>query len=182
MIFCGYINKMIIGLFGRANSGKTTLAEYITTHYNFEELSFASALKDYVSITYDLPRDLVEGRTSESRKWREEFKVNDLTIRDLLVSVAETKKKIDPNYWINIVKEQIDPNKNYVISDCRFSNEIDFIKSFPHSATINIRNKFNTYLCDDEYIDHLDTDYIFINEKDKQHKIKELIDEILSKN
>ena len=62
---------MIIGLSGNIGSGKDTIANYLVDKYNFRKVSFASKLKDIVSILYDWDRIMLEGNTPESREWRE---------------------------------------------------------------------------------------------------------------
>ena len=43
---------MIIGLVGKKYSGKTTIANYLVTHYDFIEYSIASPLKEIAKILY----------------------------------------------------------------------------------------------------------------------------------
>ena len=62
---------MIIGICGLIGSGKDTIADYLVTNYNFKKLSFADKLKDSVATMFDWDRDLLDGKTDESRAWRE---------------------------------------------------------------------------------------------------------------
>jgi len=39
------------------------------------------------------------------------------------------REKYGDDYWIRDLENRIDPNRNYVISDLRFKNEFDYIKS-----------------------------------------------------
>ena len=64
---------MIIGICGFKSSGKDTIADYLIQNYGFKRLSFASALKDIISIMFDWPRDKLEGLTKEDREWREQI-------------------------------------------------------------------------------------------------------------
>jgi uridine kinase len=43
-----YKTKMIVGLVGLKQSGKTTIADYLVSKYNFVQLSFADNLKKLV--------------------------------------------------------------------------------------------------------------------------------------
>ena len=62
---------MIIGIAGFQGSGKDTIADYLQNIYGFKRDSFASTLKDAVAAVFGWNRELLEGRTTESRQWRE---------------------------------------------------------------------------------------------------------------
>jgi len=131
--------RKIIGLNGLIGSGKDTVANHLVTAHNFVRLSFAAKLKDAVAEMFDLPRDLLEGLTDESRKWREE---------PLYFWSTELDKEITPrlilqlfgtecmrngfadNVWVLMVKKQIidNPDTNFVITDTRMFNEAMMVK------------------------------------------------------
>ncbi len=137
----------IIGFYGPPGSGKNTACDILIKNfpeYNFIHISFAEKLKDCISLLFNIDRQLLEGiGTQEFRNLREipnekiinlnlinpETNIKAVSIRDLLRSVANAFKTMSPDIWINLLKQNIDLNKNYVISDVRFKNEIDFIQS-----------------------------------------------------
>lgn len=126
----------IVGLVGRANTGKSTVAKYLSK-YGYYEICFASALKDYVAKKYNLNREMLNGDTDESRIWREEYILDcGITPRKLLQKVGNGKRAKDPDYWVK--KININDIDKFVISDCRFANELEFIKSIPNSITIKL--------------------------------------------
>jgi hypothetical protein len=55
---------------GAVGSGKDTIADFLTNH-GFERLSFAKKVKDVAHVVFGWDRDMLEGRTTESRAWRE---------------------------------------------------------------------------------------------------------------
>ena len=63
---------MIIGVVGSIGSGKDTVADYLANFHSFRRESFAASLKDAVSVIFGWDRTLLEGRTKESREWREQ--------------------------------------------------------------------------------------------------------------
>ena len=63
---------MIIGICGLIGSGKDTIADYLVEKHNFTKMSFADKLKDAVSQMFEWDRELLDGKTAASRKWREE--------------------------------------------------------------------------------------------------------------
>ena len=61
----------IIVLCGLISSGKDTCANMLVRHGNFVKFSFASVLKDVLSVLFGWDRKMLEGDTSESRTERE---------------------------------------------------------------------------------------------------------------
>jgi dephospho-CoA kinase len=127
------MSNRIIGLTGKAGSGKDTVAEYLIQQ-GYIKLSFGSALKDIVSIITGWPRDFIEG-TSNDRNMRETLKHPDYkkTCREIMQFVGTDlfRNQFDDNVWINIIKNKIkmDDTSKYVITDVRFDNEAIMIES-----------------------------------------------------
>jgi len=128
------MNKNIIGITGKAGSGKDTLANYLIDQ-GYIKLSFGSAVKDIVSIITGWPRDFVEG-TNKDRHLRETLKHPDYnkTCRELMQYIGTDlfRNQLDDNIWVNIIKNKIktdNENNKFVISDVRFDNEAQMIKS-----------------------------------------------------
>jgi hypothetical protein len=133
---------MIIGICGFQGAGKDTLAEILVKDHDFIKFSFASATKDVVSILFGWDREMVEGLTVESRLEREkvdEWWSNKLNINNFsprmalqLIGTDLFRNKFYDEIWVAIVEKKImnNLNKNIVISDCRFPNEINLIKKY----------------------------------------------------
>lgn len=128
---------MIIGICGFKSSGKDTIADYLIQNYGFKRLSFASALKDIISIMFDWPRDKLEGLTKEDREWREQIdpwwsktlNIQLLSPRYVMQYFGTDllRNNFHPDIWVKIVENQLNKYENIVISDCRFENEINMI-------------------------------------------------------
>lgn len=131
---------MLIGICGFQSSGKDTIAEYLIKEHGFIRFSFASALKDIVSIMFNWPRDKLEGLTKEDREWRERvdpwwantLQMPHLTPRFVMQYFATDlfRDKFHPDIWVKIVENKLiniinKSDTNIVISDCRFENEIN---------------------------------------------------------
>ena len=127
---------MIVGFLGFIGSGKGTAGD-ILKEIGFEKQSFAGTVKDTASVMFGWTRHLLEGDTEESRKFREEYDPfwskkfgYEFTPRMALQRIGtEVGRDIfNENIWINILEKKIDKNKNYVITDVRFANEIKWIQ------------------------------------------------------
>ncbi len=129
---------MIIGVLGLIGSGKNTVGEILKNDYGFYQISFANVLKDSVSILFDWPRHLLEGDTEESRRFREtndEFwseKFNrPISPRSILQQFGTEviRNNLHQNFWVYSLEKRINKNSNYVLTDVRFKNEIQWLKS-----------------------------------------------------
>ncbi len=137
---------MIIGLYGAQGSGKDTIANIMVTKHRFIKISFASALKDVVSILFSWPREMLEGDIPESRLWREtedphwsqKTGIANFSPRKALQYVGTDliRNQVYANIWTNIVENRIsmilkaNNDAKIVITDCRFLNEIEMLKKF----------------------------------------------------
>lgn len=130
---------MIIGISGLIGSGKDTVAEYLVQHHGFIRDSWAASLKDAVAKVFDWDRELLEGLTQEARIWREQvdswwakrLDIPHLTPRWILQYWGTDVCRIGfhDEIWVASVENRITKlNKNVVISDCRFVNELYSIK------------------------------------------------------
>ena len=129
---------MIIGVLGFIGSGKGTVGEILATEHNFVPLSFADSLKDSVSAIFGWERALLEGDTIESREFREtldpfwskKFK-RDITPRYILqiFGTEVCRNNLIDTIWVDSLERRILQHENVVITDVRFNNEIEFLKS-----------------------------------------------------
>jgi hypothetical protein len=131
---------MIIGICGLIGSGKDTIADYLQNIHQFRRESFAHALKDAVAQVFGWDRELLEGRTKESRHWREQvdpwwaerLKMPHLTPRHVLQvwGTEVARKSFHDDIWIASLENKLRKTKDdVVISDCRFPNEIKSIRN-----------------------------------------------------
>mgnify|MGYP001454837702 FL=1 len=131
---------MIIGICGLIGSGKGTVADILVEQHNYEKLSFADKLKDGVSSVFGWNREMLEGDTDESRKWREEAdkfwteETGETITPRLILQLFGTdcmRNGFFDGIWVSLVKQELLKNKqkNYVIPDVRFENEAKMIRS-----------------------------------------------------
>lgn len=119
---------MIIGLAGYARVGKNTLASMIVNEpdagMKMLQGAFADKLKDEV------------GNMLSAVKVPRSVLVNDKeNFRDLMVFWGKTRRRQNPNYWVDIVINQYRKIKSsmkgkdflYIITDVRYLNEVEAI-------------------------------------------------------
>lgn len=131
---------MILGVTGLIGSGKDTIADYLVTEYGFKRLSFAASLKDAVAAVFNWDREMLEGTTKQSRKWREQvdpwwaerLQMPHLTPRWVLQywGTDVFRNHFHTDIWVASVENKLRQSKDdIVITDCRFANEVNAIKN-----------------------------------------------------
>jgi hypothetical protein len=130
----------IIGICGFIGSGKDTAADYLVNFHEFRRESFAGTLKDAVAAVFNWDRTMLEGKTKESREWREKkdlwwanrLGMPHLTPRWVLQywGTEVCRRSFHDDMWIASLENKLRTSKdNVVISDCRFVNEINAIRA-----------------------------------------------------
>ena len=128
---------MIVGLLGFIGSGKGTAGD-ILKDLGFTPLSFAKGVKDVAAEMFGWPRHLLEGDTEASRKWREqpdefwskEFGKKFTPRLALQLMGTEVGRDVfHQDFWVIKMKKYImeNPEQNFVITDVRFRNEMQFV-------------------------------------------------------
>ncbi len=121
---------MIIGLCGYARTGKDTVANVLVQEYGFERIAFADPIRE---LLFEL-NPLVNGvRLQEMVKdygW--EITKSQMEVRRLLQDLGVGARKVfGENFWVEQALKKVRLDKNYVIPDVRFRNEVNAIKQIP---------------------------------------------------
>lgn len=129
---------MIVTISGFIGGGKDTVSSYLQQEYKFKQVSFAGALKDAVSAVFGWDRDMLEGRTNESRAWREQpdewwSRRLDRTITPRWIlqywGTEVCRQGFHDDIWIASLENRLRNTKeNVVISDARFPNELASVR------------------------------------------------------
>lgn len=136
----------LIGLCGYAGAGKDTVADMLVKK-GYTKLSFADSLKDAVSDIFGWDRDLLEGKTEKSRKFREKKDTywskkfgRKITPRLILQEFGTNlcRDHLLETIWIDSLERKI--KGDTVISDVRFINEFNFIKERDGKIIRIVRN------------------------------------------
>ena len=125
---------MKIGLIGLIGSGKNTVGDILEKSLGYEKHSFAEPLKDTLSAIYGWDRALLEGDTEESRAfretkdlyWSERLGRDIIPRKELQVFGTEVvRQHYHENIWVESLLARIKNEKNVVITDVRFVNEME---------------------------------------------------------
>ena len=135
---------MLIGVVGLISSGKGTVSDRLEHKHKFRKDSFAKSLKDAVGSMFNWDREMLEGKTDESREWREKpdafwsKKFNkDVTPRWVLqhFGTEVMRQNMHDAIWIDSCMARYD-GKPTVIADTRFENEIKTIREMGGSILL----------------------------------------------
>lgn len=112
----------LVGISGKAGSGKSTVADYLESKYGYKQISFAAILKNMLRVAglpepadRDKKEAIIEGF---SFSWREAAQKLG----------TEWGRALDDDIWVKLSLASLDDSTNYVISDVRFDNEAGAIR------------------------------------------------------
>lgn len=138
---------MLIGFSGKKGSGKSYFADYLVNNKLFIKLSFASPLKEITKILFNLSdedvkdpikKELINPKFNASPRELMQWLGTDIMREEF-----NKKFNYSGSIWIDSVKDKVktllDNNKDVVIDDVRFQNEVDMIHSLG-GIIINLRN------------------------------------------
>lgn len=116
---------MIIGLAGGKGCGKSTVAKIIANRYGYEQISFATPIKDMLRVLGLGDAELYDPTIKEIPL--DEYGKSPRELLQLL-GTEFGRHMIDGSIWITALKKQLNPQRNYVIDDVRFDNEAIFVR------------------------------------------------------
>lgn len=131
---------MSVGICGFIGSGKDVIGDILCEEKGYIRMSFATVVKEITSTMFGWPLHMLLGTTQESREWREKIDVEWSKILGYPITPRMALQKVGTDACRNVIGENIFvgkvlktiqdkyPDKNIVITDCRFENEINIIK------------------------------------------------------
>ena len=168
---------MLIGFSGKKGSGKSYFADYLVNNKLFIKLSFASPLKEITKILFNLSdedvkdpikKELINPKFNASPRELMQWLGTDIMREEF-----NKKFNYSGSIWIDNVKDKVktllDNNKDVVIDDVRFQNEVDMIHSLG-GIVINLHNDLDNTLTNSTSThssenQKLTFNYEFVNDK-----------------
>jgi hypothetical protein len=121
---------MIIGLSGYAQSGKDEVAKILVEDYGYKRIAFADKIRELLLETNPLIKDGFRVESVVSAYGWDKAKVLFPEIRTLLQTLGVgARQTFGDSFWIGQAFYSMDITSDYVITDVRFTNEADTIKS-----------------------------------------------------
>jgi len=131
---------MLIGICGKAGAGKDTIGDYFVKRYGFKKIALADPIKRLVKDVFALDDYTVydrDAREQPLQQW------DGWSVRKLLQYIGTElfRENIDDAIWVKSLwfKIQNDKTNNYVVTDCRFPNELDYFKKNGGDNFISIK-------------------------------------------
>jgi len=130
---------MLVGVLGKKRHGKDTISDHLVKNWNFHPITLAEPLKEACRSLFGFNEEQLYGNLKEDIDpyWN----VSPRTVFQFIGTDVFRKQidKIIPNvgdkFWVVLIKKKIldiqkdNPNANIVVTDVRFKNEVDMIKS-----------------------------------------------------
>jgi hypothetical protein len=132
---------MLVGICGKAGAGKDTIGDHLISEYGFEKIAFADPIKRLVKDVFVLDDHTVYDRIAREEpleQW------GDRSVRELLqfIGTGLFREQVDPDIWVKSLWFRIqDSDKNYVITDLRFPNEIESLSEYGTDNFTSIKVK-----------------------------------------
>ena len=132
---------MLIGICGKAGSGKDTVADFFKSEYGYESAAFADHLKAVTSLAFGLDEKYFHDQELKTKV----VPMFGITPREMIQKVGTEcfRKIFDDDFWVKHVdmlyRDSLDSGFNFVVTDCRFENEVMWIRN-NGGIVINVSN------------------------------------------
>lgn len=118
----------LIGLSGKAKSGKDTIADAFVFNTPMRKMKLADPLKKMCREIFGFTMEETDGALKDVPLYP-----GGPTRRQVLIEFGQLCRSVDPDFWIKRLKDEILRTRQaqlgtYVIADVRFKNEADWIK------------------------------------------------------
>jgi hypothetical protein len=122
------LDTPLIGITGRARTGKDTSANYLVQAFGFKQVSFAAPLKAAAAIMLGITEDMVNGTGYDREEVNPDW---GFSVREFLQKLGTEgcREAFREDFWINRARIEVESaTVPVVISDVRFENEAEFIR------------------------------------------------------
>src|SRR5271165_4803636 len=138
-------NQIRIALSGKARVGKDTVAKLIIQHlkldrYEYKIRAFADPMKEIIKIMFPNANDEclygaseLRGEIISDQFLNRDFHRKSLTYRNALTDIGRYAREYNENIWVSNLDYNLNNPFNkrktaYIVSDCRFVNEFNYLR------------------------------------------------------
>lgn len=153
---------MLIGLSGKKQSGKSTIANHLMDKHGFFEVSWAYPIKEIIGRRlFGFSEEELYGSLKDSINptWK-------ATPRQAYQYAGSVFREFYPDFWVILglrrINNLLEKNRNVVVSDCRYLNEALAIKSLGGYILRIERENINNR---DNHISEVDLDMFNFDER-----------------
>lgn len=125
----------LIGMVGRSGSGKDYIGAQLAGYFDLRRASLASHLKAELVGLEGWPFDEVYGLKERSTEVRKAMQVR---------GTEEGRDLYGEDCWTRVLEARMmgeEAVTGYVVTDVRFQNEAEWVKSFPNSCLVGIEGR-----------------------------------------
>lgn len=116
---------MLIGIAGKAGSGKDTVGNYLQSHYGFAPVAFARPIREMLS-AIGIPEPAREDKEKIMPDWGFSYR------RAAQMLGTEWGRALSPTFWSDMMERSLETDARLglstVITDVRFENEAEMIR------------------------------------------------------
>lgn len=175
---------MIVGITGKIGSGKSTLSN-IFQNYGFEEYAFAKPLKDIARI-FGFDEESLYGSQEDKEKIHPYWGISSRRFLEKIGTelFREGLKEVLPDMrgsnsiWVELFKKNVGYDRNIVLSDVRYKDEEDAIRSMGGIIIKTIRNCDYTSTHKSNNVE-IKYDYIIDNNKMTIEDVEKFVEKLL---
>jgi hypothetical protein len=128
----------LVAMSGYARAGKDTAAKILVDDFGYTRVAFADGLREAL---YTLNPDIDQNDPTklawivDDVGW-DVAKVDYPEVRRLqqVMGTEVGRNLVGPNIWVDYLFDRLEDGGKYVISDCRFPNEVDAVESWEGSV------------------------------------------------
>ena len=173
-------NKTLIGFTGQARCGKDTAAKHLNNNYGIPLYAFAQPIKQACRAVFGWGEEQVNGALKEDID-----PLFNISPREAMQTLGTQwgRELINEDIWLKRAEHEMMINKALVITDVRFNNEAELIKS-RGGIVINITRKNKAQVLSHKSENGIDSDLInyTIENNGTLIELYQAIDFVINKN
>jgi len=121
---------MLVGICGKAGAGKDTIGDHLVKNYGFKKISLAGPIKRLVQDIFVLTDEELNDRILREQPMDD---WEGWSVRRLLqfIGTEMFRKLLMEDIWVRSLWKRVcsDKENNYVVTDVRFPNELEYLKN-----------------------------------------------------